>query len=457
MNTNGQRWRKGEWQVYLPLPVFLLLFLILSGFITVKSGFSMTLDEAVDIALQNNPDLQKQLSNQQLADEDVNELTSQNYGRLGIVSSYNHFNLPRTLVPMTPAAMASGPEDIATTENPFNAAFVYEVELFNGFAQTRSIEASRLQREMAAAALKLSREQLIYNVRSLYINILALQAQKQAQDGYVDALRRLSSDVRFKFKQGQLAKIDVLKAEADLRSGEGQRDQIEANIAILKGTLGSLLGGSSVDKLKEIDIFPQKLPTAHGDLSPQIDDLQRLKNARRAVEKNRKLVDKASAIHYPRIVLSSSYGLNFGPNDSSNVHDGDWEDETVWQAGINLQWNLFDFGSSSSKIKKAQIAERQSRYEQTKVELELRRSLDEAVTKINSAISDYNTRRAEAALTREAEKIEQVRFDQGAADINDLLYTKARNLLAESRFIGAAYNYKTACFYLDYLLEKGDN
>jgi len=99
---------------------------------------------------------------------------------------------------------------------------------------------------------------------------------------------------------------------------------------------------------------------------------------------------------------------------------------------------------------------RESRYEQTKVELELQRSFDEALTKIESARSDYRTRKAEVDLTREAEKIEDVRFDQGAADINDLLYTKARNLLAESRFIGAVYDYKITCFYLDYLLEKGD-
>jgi outer membrane protein TolC len=89
--------------------------------------------------------------------------------------------------------------------------------------------------------------------------------------------------------------------------------------------------------------------------------------------------------------------------------------------------------------------------------LELQRTLDEALTKIKSARSDYRTRKSEVALTREAEKIEDVRFNQGAADINDLLYTKARNQLAESRFIGAAYNYKIACFYLDYVLEKGDN
>ncbi len=78
------------------------------------------------------------------------------------------------------------------------------------------------------------------------------------------------------------------------------------------------------------------------------------------------------------------------------------------------------------------------------------------MTKVNSALSDYQTRLSEVTLTREAEKIEQVRFDQGAVDINDLLYTKARNLLAESRFISAGYSCQIARFYLDYLLEQGE-
>jgi predicted transcriptional regulator len=59
-------------------------------------------------------------------------------------------------------------------------------------------------------------------------------------------------------------------------------------------------------------------------------------------------------------------------------------------------------------------------------------------------------------MTRETEAIEQVRYDQGAADINDLLYAKARNQLALSRLIAAGYSYTNARFYLDYLLEQGD-
>ncbi len=319
--------------------VFVLLFVMVS----VTPGLSMTLDEAIDLALKNNPDLQKQMWNKQLAEEDVSGLNAQNFGQLNIVSSYNHYNLPRTLVPMTPAAMQSNPAGIATTQDLLNTAIVYEVGLFNGFQQTRSIEASQLQKEMAIATLKLSREQLIYNVKSLYVNILSLQAQHQAQQNYVDALQRLYEDVQFKYKLGKLARIDVLKAEADLRNGQGQLVQIGANITILKGSLATLLGRSTVGNLAAVDLPIDGVMSIHSDSKLQLENLQRLKNAQRAVEKRQKEVDVVSGSLYPRIAFYSSYGINYGPNDSDNLNSGDWENETVWQVGLNLSWNIFDF------------------------------------------------------------------------------------------------------------------
>jgi outer membrane protein TolC len=100
--------------------------------------------------------------------------------------------------------------------------------------------------------------------------------------------------------------------------------------------------------------------------------------------------------------------------------------------------------------------ERQSRYEKTKIELELKRSVLEAVTRINTAVTDYESARNEYALTRKTESIEQIRYDQGVGDINDLLYAKGRDQLARSRFISAGYGYVSARFYLDYLLEQGE-
>ena len=135
---------------------------------------TLTIKKCVELALQNNPELQKQQLNLKLADEDIADRKSQDFGQFNIVSSYTHYNLPRTLAPMTPGLVINGPEKVSTTENLFNAGIVYEVALFTGFARTRTLEIAALQKEIAGKNLKLSREQLIYNVKTLYVNSLAL-------------------------------------------------------------------------------------------------------------------------------------------------------------------------------------------------------------------------------------------------------------------------------------------
>ena len=437
---------------------FLFFFVVvqLAAVLTAPPGHAFTLEECVALALANNLDLRKQQLNLEFAREDMTEQRARNFGTLHLISSYTHYNLPRTLAPLTPASKATKPAAVPTTEDLFVTGIVYELPLFTGFAQTRTVEIASLQKEMIAAGLRLSREQLIYNVKSLYINILSLASREKAQTAYVQALQRLHEDIIREVQLGKKARIDQLQAGADLKNRRAEQARIAANIKILRGTLASLLNVEQLPAFQDIvqpadSILPVDAPSVE-----QLAGLERLRAARLEVEKNSKLALKAQAVLYPQVALNSSYGQNFGPNDGSHQQAGDWENQEVWQAGLNLQWNIFDFGGNRAKVQKARTVERQSRYEQAKTELELRRALQEADTKINTAVTDYDSAREELAMRRESEAIEQVRYEQGVADINDILSAKARTQQALSRLIGAGYSYKTTRFYLDYLLENGE-
>jgi outer membrane protein TolC len=444
---------------YSWLFLFILFGLFVSGLnlVSVSACYCMTLDECVALALKNNPDLQKEQMNLRFAQKNVDEQKSRNFGKIDFVSAYNHYNLPRTLTPLTPGVISSNPAAVPTTEDLFVVGVAYEVVLFTGFSQTRGVEISRLEKEMAGVALRLKKEQLIYNVKTLYVNILSLQAQEEAQASYVEALQRLYDDVTLEMQFGRKARIDQLKAASDLQNGKAVQEQIAANIKILKGSLLALLNVKTLSPLQSVDFPPEAIVPVTDDVFEFRTDLLRLQESRLALQKSSKLIDQTESVLYPRLVFNSSYGQNFGPNDPDHKNNGDWEQQEVWQAGLNLRWNIFDFGGNNAKVQKARIMKRQSRYAQIKTELELNRQLQEAVVQINSAVIAYNSAEMEHAMTSETETIEQLRFEQGTADINDLLYARARNQLALSRFIGARFSYETACFYLDYLLEKGES
>jgi outer membrane protein TolC len=437
--------------------IFLLLFCVLSLFTgTVSVGHALTLEECVELALTNNPDLQSQQLNQQIANIDLKGKKSQNFGKISAVASYTHYNLPRTLVPMTPAAISTDSRSVSTTEDLYVAGITYEVPLFTGFAQKNSVEIAALQQEMAGIAFKLSREQLIYNVKTLYVNVLSLQSQEEAQAIYITALERLYNDISHEFKLGKRARVDQLKAAADVERARAQKAQIISSLTIFKATLASLLGVEQLSNFQEIPILVESVVSDESDFDQQIKGLQRYHSAELEVAKSKKLIEKSKATLYPQISFNAFYGQNFGPNDESNAAEGEWRTEEVWQAGLTMKWDLIDFGQGRSSIQMATIARQQSLRDRLKTELALKRDVIEAVTRINTAIMDYTSARTEFAMTRETENIEQIRFDKGAADLNDLLLAKARNQLALSRFINAGYTYKSAGFYLDYLFEEGE-
>ena len=223
-------------------PIFFTLFLAM-GAMFLFSGLSrgLSLEDAVDLALVNNPDLQKQRMNQSLSENDLAEKKSQNFGQFGFVASYGHYNLPRTLAPLTPASILSDPYAVPTTQDLFTTGIMYEVPLFTGFAQQRSVEIAVMQKEMAGVALNLSEEQLIYNVKTLYVNALALERQEKAQNAYVHALASLLEDIRYEVKLGKKARVDRLKAAADLENAKAQESRIKTSILIVKATLAGLL------------------------------------------------------------------------------------------------------------------------------------------------------------------------------------------------------------------------
>jgi len=442
---------------YLPMKTkSLITGLIVHVFIFLPGvSIGLSIDEAVSQALQNNPGLQKQQMNQALSEEGVSGKKSQNFGKIDMVASYGHYNLPRTLVPLTPASIFTDPTAVPTTEDLFTTGIMYEVALFTGFSQQHSVNIAVLEKEMATAAINLSREQLIYNVKALYVNILSLKAQEEAQREYHTALQHLYDDIVFEVTLGKKAKVEQLKAAADKENARVAVRQIHGNIRILKASLAALLNTETIGDLEE---YSMEMPAADIETAQNMDiqELDRYRSALLDVEKKDMLVEKSSADYYPHVFFNAFYGQNFGPNDSSNKYEGDWNSEESWQAVVNLKWTIFDFGSRNTSKQMAVIHKQQSRRDRVTTELELKRSLSEAVTKIELALDDYYSAEVELALTRETEIIEQTRFEKGAADLNDLLYAKARNQLALSRSITARYSYQSGRFYLDYLLENGE-
>ena len=79
-------------------------------------------------------------------------------------------------------------------------------------------------------------------------------------------------------------------------------------------------------------------------------------------QKARNEYQKSKSSYYPKITANTQY---------SKVYSNEGDDDKIWQAGLALNWNIFDFGKTSSLVQKAKISQNQASLEIQKKKLEL--------------------------------------------------------------------------------------
>ena len=411
--------------------------------------FSNTLNELIGYATKHSTVVKQSQAQMELYELKRKESRVQQYGELNVVGDYTHYNTERTLAPLSPTSIGSG-TPITTTKDLFSAGLSYAVPLFTGFAQTRQIEIDSIARQMSQAKAKLTKEQLVYNIRSLYLSVLAQKEILKAQGSYTNALRKLTKQIGYEVKVGKKAQIDLIKAQSDLRASQTQQEMIRSNIEITKATLGALVG-KRVKRVSPLRIKVKKPHYSVSGLYKKASTLVKVEMEDMALKKADKVIAKSRSAKLPQVNLSSYVGKNYGEDIASR----DWDNETLWQVGVNVKYNLVDFGKRDIGVQKAKIAKMEAIFQKEQTLLDLKKLLTQAVEKIKQSHAEYLGNTAQLRLSKKSEKIERVRYENDAATLNDLLLAKGKSQLALAKVIESKYNYKKSIYYLDYLMERG--
>ncbi len=422
---------------------YLLTFLFFTSTL-----FSSTIEELILYATKNSIVMKQAQAGTKLATLKFKESKASRYGELNLLGDATHYNIERTLAPLTPSAMASG-APITTSDDIFSLGLSYSIPLFTGFAQTRQVEMDDIASQMADIKMKLTREQLIYNIRSLYLAILTQEEILKAQKSYTSVLKKLTSQIRYEVKLGKKAQVDLLKARSDFSASKTKEAIFKTTIKTTKATLSSLVG-KSVDTLSPIMIEVQEPHYCLDSLYEKSAMLSKIQVEELSLKKADKMIAKSKSANLPQVNLSSYLGKNYG----EDIKSDDWDDETLWQVGVNARYNLLDFGKRDTSVEKAKVAKLQATLQKEQTLLDLKKLLIEAISKIEQSYAAFQGNSTQEALSLKSQKIEKVRYENSVSTLNDLLLAQSKYQLAQAKVIESKYNYQKNKYYLDYILER---
>ena len=422
----------------IKIPIFILLSIGLSA---------TTIDELIDSGLANNSIIQKDKLQTQLIEEKRKESRAKKFGEFDMVGSYTHYNLPRTLAPIVPSAL-SPTSSVETTKDLFTTGIQYSVPLYTGGALSQQVEIDNLSKVMAETKSKLTREELIYNIRSLYLSGLSIQALINSQDSYIQALQKLKDIVQESVNIGKKARIDLIKSDTALQEAKGNRLKLESSLKMIKSTLMAITHIDNIDYLEPISVSVDKQINSIPE--EEFENLERFKLQNLEIEKGDRVISKAKSIREPQVAVNSYMGYSY------DIDDFSLSKERMWQVGVNLKWDIFDFDKTSAKIQQAKISKLQAIAQKQATTEGFKKLLAKATSDIETSFANYQTNLSNLNLLKETQKIEEARYEAGVATLNDLLLAKSKTQLAKSKLIESEYSYQNGVYYLDYLLERGE-
>lgn len=242
---------------------------------------------------------------------------------------------------------------------PFDLS--YEVDLWGRVR--RQVESARALVQANAADLEGVRLAIAAEVAADYFILRALDAEKTALTGSIEAYRKSLELTRNRRAGGLISDLDVAQAETALKIAEAQlpaitltRRKFEHALAVLTGQPATLFSLPAVALDHEPPVIPAEVPSALLERRPDVAAAEQRMAAANAS------MGVAKAAFFPTVRFNGLAG--FQSIDAGTIFN--WPSR-LWAVGPSLSLPLFEGGQRQAKLRVARAAyeETVARYRQT--------------------------------------------------------------------------------------------
>ncbi|MCK4910933.1 MAG: TolC family protein, partial [Thermodesulfovibrionales bacterium] len=288
--------------------------LILTLTSTAFAGTTVTLDEAIRAALENNPLVMAKDSAKQAAAEAVGSARSHYFPKVGIEERYMRTDNPTYAfsTKLAQERFTMSDFDIDRLNDPeaigdYQTSISFEQLLYSKKASV-GLKMARVEAQSSAMDFRRAKEKTVLNVYKAYFNVLtAKEYVKATAKGLEDAHEnhRVS---KLRFDSGLGLYTDTLSADVYLKEVQERQLESEKNLSLARHVLGLSMGlNDSVDAEDielgfELDGFDQ-----YALASKSRSDIRAMEHR---VENARNNVQLAGSDYLPVMGIGGSYQVN---------------------------------------------------------------------------------------------------------------------------------------------------
>lgn len=352
--------------------VIILLFNFVVNFSLYSQVNRLSLDESIKIAINNSKNLQIQDSRIKGSKAKEKEVNSQYFPQLKFNAGYSRLSEVNPFLVIIP--FSTTPVQISQVLlNNYTFNLSLKQQLFTGFKISSQYKSAELNTQNEMIEYDFAENNLAYDVRIAYLNFYkAILLKKIADENYLRAEAHLNDTKNFLENglatQSDLLRIEVQKSNIKLQQIESS-NKIESARLIFNKLLGLPLDtDTEIDSVNEETIMPEI--NINSVLDESFSNRYELKSIDKKILQANENIRSMKSTFYPSVWL---YGNYYYSNPNIRIQPPRDQFDGTWDFGINLSWDLYNWGLTSSQVSQAEqrYSEVKTNYSVVKDQIEL--------------------------------------------------------------------------------------
>jgi len=391
----------------------------------------LTVEEAVARGLDTSHRLGEAKARQETAEAIADERHAVSLPQVAAQAGYmrtNHVTPFSVIMPGPPPVRSEIYPDV-----PDNYRTRLDVQylLYTGGRLDALERAARIEATASSDEIAVARADLTLEITRSYWALVTATEALRVVEGALDRINAHLRDVRNQLAAGLIPPNDVLTVEAQQSrqrmlaiQARVARDVAEAEVARLVGAPP----GTPIEIATPIALAP----AAPGSLDTLVDTARRQRPERAALEKRvaaaRERGTAALAGRKPTIGVGG--GVDYArPNPRIFPREAAWK--SSWDAGVNVNWPIFDGGKARSEVAEADAAARALVERLADVDASLALEVRQRLAEVESSRAAVDAAADAVRSATEARRVLGERFAAGVATSTDVLDAQVALLQAE--------------------------
>jgi outer membrane protein len=465
--------------------------------VAVGAGRELTLEQALELALARNPELEEARLELDAADGRVREAWSNVFPTLDLVSSYTrNLTVPGTFLPRVFVDPNASPDELMAVkfgaDNNWALNIRAEQPLFRASAFI-GVGASERYRALQQETVRGRAQQIATQVRLAYYDVLLAQEGARLSENAVTRVRRALDDTRAMHRAGLSSSYDVLRLEVELANLEpGVRRSANAVAAAKRqlattvgldvrqpldvvGSLASLeLADAAQNDVGNRDLLRFAGFADVGGLTGGLDGAEARPSASAAAAAEDEVVRQALASrselrqlelmeelreaelraerseYLPRVTLFGNYQINAQQSGSPDFFGATPAERAYGrQVGVQVTMPLFAGFARPARVQQKQIAIRQVQTQQQQAAAQVESQVRTLVAQVEEARERADAQRFAVTQARRGHQIATVQYREGLGSQLELTDAELALRQSEFNYAEAVYDYLVARARLD--------